>query len=142
MKSVLLIIGVLLLVGMANAANYVQVGYGDARTVDEIYYSTAEPGKTFLLVDITVANHGYESVNTNPNYFQVEVNNVRYDYDTATYSIPEMGLPKLDNADVGDGGQISGYLAFQIPDGATKFSLIFKARGADVRYDKTEAAIQ
>jgi len=141
MKSVLSIIGiVLLLISMANAEQYVQVDYSGqsiAGIVDEV-------SKTLLLVYINITNNGYDSVSTNPYNFQVEINKVKYNFDWVSYSLDDVGLPKLDSVDLGDGGQTSGYLAFTIPANAKEFALIFDPDSSlmNVKYNTSLAEIK
>lgn len=116
-------------------ASAVKVNYS-GQTIDKISYTTPDIGKTFLLVDITIANHGYDDVSTNPGNFYIEINNVKYGYDSSSYSLKEIGKHTLEMADLADGGQISGYLVFQIPANENKYQLIYdNYEGYDVRYD-------
>lgn len=143
MKSVFLAMGIVLLLfaGAASAEQYVQVDYsGEVIGSNSFSYASPDVGKEFLLVDITIASHGYDDVFTNPNRFQVEVNNVKYGYDTASHSLENIGKPILDtDAHLGNGGQISGYLVFQIPAGATNWVLVFDGGypRKEVRYNNT-----
>ena len=111
---------------MASAEQYVQVD-SSGQAINQINpYSTPDVGKIYLLVHITISNHGYDDVYTNPNNFQVEVNKVRYGYDSSSYSLQDIGKPILDtNAHLSDGGQISGYLVFQIPADASRYDLVY-----------------
>lgn len=127
-KRVTLILSlvVLMLVSIVSAEQYVQVDCS-GQIIDQISpYSTPAVGKILLLMQITIANHGYDDVYTNPNNFQVEVNKVKYSYDSASFLLADIGKPILDaNAHLGDGGEISGYLVFQIPAGTTDYKLIY-----------------
>ncbi len=120
----------------ASAEKYVKVNYS-GQTIDKMYDNTPDIGKTFLLVDITITNHGYDEVSTDPLFFYIEINNVKYSLDYASsYSLKGMGKPTLENADLADGGQISGYLVFQIPANENKYQLIYdNYERYDVRYD-------
>ena len=124
--TLILSLVVLMLVSMVSAEKYVQVNCS-GQAIDQIsQYSTPAIGKTYLLMNITIANHGYNDVYTNPNHFQVEVNKVKYGYDSASYNLARIGIPILDtNAHLADGGQISGYLVFQIPADTTEYELIY-----------------
>ena len=137
MKPILLVMGVvLLLVGIASAEQYVQVDYSGQNT-SQISYAKPDIGKAFLLVKITTANHGYDDIYTNPNYFYVRVNNVTYSYDASSHYLKDIGLPILDvNAHLRDGGMILGYLVFQIPADTDKYELIYDDhRDKNVRYN-------
>lgn len=108
---------------------YVQVDYS-GEVIDSVVISHPSPdlGKKYLLVGITIANHGYYDVFTNPAHYRVEVNNVRYILDVSSYGLEHTGKTVMDTAHLGDGEQISGYLVFQIPVDATEFALIFDGR--------------
>jgi len=141
MKPILLIIGiVLLVVGMASATQYVELNYHAEQQTNHISVMTPDVGKTFLLVNIAITNYGYEDVFTNPNYFYVEVNNVRYGYDSASFLLKDLSMPILDtNAHLADGGQISGYLVFQVPADAKRLTLIYddgSYPAKEVRYNQ------
>ena len=155
MNPILLIMGtVLLLLGVAGAEPntphpilwvtddqgeqpYVHVDYS-GQTIDQISYATPDFGKTFLVVNITIANNGYYDVYTNPGDYRVEVNNVKYVYDSVSYSLDDIGKTVLDMAHLGDGKQTSGYLVFQIPANSTEFALIFdNYPPMEVRYNNT-----
>jgi hypothetical protein len=123
--TLILSLVVLMLVSIVSAEQYVQVD-SSGQAINQISaYSTPDVGKIYLLVHITISNHGYDDVYTNPNNFQVEINKVKYGYDSASYSLSDIGKPKLDTAHLSDGGQISGYLVFQIPADAPRYDLIY-----------------
>jgi hypothetical protein len=137
MKTVLLVMGVvLLLVGIASAEKYVQVDYSGQNS-DQISHAKPDIGKTFLLMKIIIANHGYEDIYTNPNYFSVMVDNVTYNYDASSHYLKDIGMPILDvNSHLRDGGMISGFLVFQIPVNASRYELIYDDyRGKNIRYN-------
>ncbi len=84
-------------------------------------YSQASPGKRFLIVTMTIDNKGYESINTNPNYFNVVVDKIKYDYTSETYSLTD----KLDTIDILNGGTITGSIAFLVPTGTTQYKFSY-----------------
>ena len=139
--TLILLLVALLPVSMASAEQYVQVD-SSGQAINHISpYSTPNVGKIYLLVHITIANHGYDDVYTNPNNFRVEVNKVKYGYDSASFSLDQIGKPILDaNAHLSDGGQISGYLVFQIPADTKRFEIIYHPGypPMKVRYNYTE----
>ncbi len=95
-----------------------------AKKVDSIGgYSEPKPGNIFLIVTMTIDNHGYDEINTNPNYFSVIANNIKYDYTSSTYSLED----KLDTADILDGGSMRGSMAFEVPSNIEEFKLQYKA---------------
>ena len=70
---------------------------------------------------MTLENHGYGSLDINPNYFAVIIDKVAYPYDKATYSTESPLTPLT----LLDGGKTSGYLVFQIPKDKTQYNLIY-----------------
>jgi hypothetical protein len=90
--------------------------YGDIIDVE------ADSGKVFLKVIMTISNDGYVSFNTNPNYFYVTVNNVKYGYDVATFTQDDW-----ETVDVLNDGRFSGTLVFQVPSYATSYTLSYQA---------------
>jgi len=88
-------------------------------------YTKAASGKTFLVIEMTLENHGYKTFSINPNYFTVVIDSVAYPYDSATFLTPS----PLTSVALLDGGKASGYLVFQIPDGKTEYSLVYVGQG-------------
>lgn len=86
------------------------------------YDEKPNSGRVFLEVTMTVKNNGYVSFNTNPNYFYVTVDQIKYSYDASTFL-----LDKWETVDVLDGGTFTGTLVFQIPSTATSFGIGYDA---------------
>jgi hypothetical protein len=80
-------------------------------------YTEAPAGKTFLVIKMTIENHGYKTFDINPNYFAVVANKVAYPYDTSTFSTDA----PLTTATLLDGGKIAGYLVFKIPKDENRY---------------------
>lgn len=97
-----------------------------ATTMSLIGWDEADKGYTYLVLDLDIENDGYDSFSTNPFYFYVIVNNVKYDVAFMT---------NLENAlklvDLLDGGRISGKLAFEVPEEVTSL-------GYQVKYESWE----
>ncbi len=74
-------------------------------------YSEAPQGKVYLIVTMTIENHGYKEFNTNPYTFKLIANNIKYDIAAESYSLKD----KLDTVDLLDGGSLKGSLAFEVP---------------------------
>jgi len=91
------------------------VWYGYSGTPYEEY---PDAGKVWLEVNMTISNTGYESFYTNPNYFYVIADGIKYTYDSIIYT-----LDCWDNVDILDGGTYSGTLMFQIPTSANSVSV-------------------
>lgn len=74
-------------------------------------------GFTFLVMTLQVQSNMYGGYPIDPTYFHVNVNNVKYDLDSATYSLPD-GLLSLE---LQAGGTISGKIVFQVPVGTVYY---------------------
>jgi hypothetical protein len=85
------------------------------------YQHEAKLGYTFAIVTIKINNQASQEVDTNPWNWEMEINGVRYNHDTATYddSIGHI------TADVGKGGYFQTKIVYEIPEGATSASLIY-----------------
>ena len=82
------------------------------------YTEYPNEGKVFLEVNMTISNLGYESFNTNPYYFYVIADNIKYSYDGIIYT-----LECWDTVDIMNGGVYNGTLIFQIPTSASSVSI-------------------
>jgi len=71
----------------------------------------ADPGYTYLVVNLDIENDGYDSFTTGQGLFYVVVKQVKYD---TGYYYPEKDA--LKSVDLLDGGKISGKIAFEIPE--------------------------
>lgn len=106
----LLVIG-----GNVSAESYINI-YEDSTTYAKIGSSTPAPGKIYMVSDITIENHGYDEVETNPFRFKVTIDNVEYEPSSATYFyLEDIGKAALDSVTLRDGGKISGSLIYEIP---------------------------
>jgi hypothetical protein len=135
MKAIV-VLAVLLMIGCAAAEQYVQINYAGT-SYDKIGYSSPDPGKKFLVVDLAIENYGYDSVETNPYRFTVTIDNVEYDIAGVSYSLDSIGKAKLDNVKLKDGGKISGSLAYQVPAATTSYSFRYTTyswEDYDVKY--------
>ncbi len=114
-----------------NANSYVKVDY-QGETLDKISrYIKPAAGKTYLFVNISIANHGYKKVWANPNSFYVKIDNVKYGYDSMSGMLNDTDIPMLNlNGNLGDGERASGYLVFQVPANFAEYSLVYEYAGA------------
>jgi hypothetical protein len=100
-------------------------------------YTESLPGKTFLVIDMMLENHGYSTIDINPNYFAIVIDKVVYPYDKATYSTES----PLTSSALLNGGKISGYLVFQIPSDKAQYTLVYAGpEKANVIYGKLQTA--
>jgi hypothetical protein len=88
-------------------------------------YAEAAQGMSFLIINMTIENHGYTGFSVNPNYFAVIIDKVAYPYDKATFSTKN----PLSTPTLLDGGKIGGYLVFQIPKGKTQYLFRYTGSG-------------
>lgn len=97
-----------------------------AESMDSIgRYTESTSGKTFLVIDMDLENHGYKSFDINPNYFAVVIDKVAYPYDSATFST----ATPLTSMALLDGGKASGTLVFQIPKDKTQYTIVYVGQG-------------
>jgi len=89
-------------------------------------WDKADEGYTYLVLDLDIENDGYDSFSTNPFYFCVIVNNVKYDSAFVFELEDELKL-----VDLLDGGRVSGKLAFEVPEEVTSL-------GYQVKYESWE----
>jgi len=75
-------------------------------------YNKPNAGKTFLVVTVTIKNQGYYEFRVYNSSFIIESNNIRYGHIFLTGLTTELQEVTLLN-----GGQISGDLAFEVPEG-------------------------
>jgi len=78
--------------------------------------------RNMLLVDVSIANRGYDVFRVAPDYFHVVVSNARFAVDA---ELSDLGV-----VDIPDGGTAYGTLAFEVPTGTTAsgkvgFSLVY-----------------
>ncbi len=141
-KLIFSLILVIVSLGICASANslpskYVLLNHSGELTDYIGRYTEANSGKTFLVIEMELENHGYDTVDINPNYFAVVIDKVAYLYDKATYSTES----PLDSVVLLDGGKASGYLVFQIPEDKTKYSLVYVGQGDyEFIYGKLETA--
>lgn len=89
---------------------------------NEYLVDEAESEMTYLILDLTVSNQGYEEFNTNPFYWGVIVDNVKYDV-AFVYNLEN----EMKSRDVMDGGEVSGNIAFEVPENVEDFEVVYEA---------------
>ena len=88
------------------------IGYSSYTTDQIVEWNRADPGYTYLVIDLDIENRGYDSFNTSCSCFLVIVNNVKYEYSDAVLDLEDC----LRNVDLLDGGRISGKTVFEVPE--------------------------
>lgn len=71
----------------------------------------SDPGMVFLVLNLTIRNHGYEEFSTNPYYFDLIADSVQYGFHNCTWSIDNWDLLSMRN-----GETFNGTLIFQVPE--------------------------
>jgi hypothetical protein len=87
--------------------------------------STPTAENVYLVLDMTVENQGYNTFSTNPFYFSVIIDNVKYKSSFLSYDLDN----ELKAVDVLDGGKVEGALAFEVPTTVTLsgFQAVYQA---------------
>jgi hypothetical protein len=122
----------------------ITVTMGDAIIMDKVGYSEAQPGKTYLVLPLQLENQGYDSIDYNPWYCKLAIDNVQYNDAFIGYSLAGMGYPSLDDmVTLKDGGKIKGYMGFEVPKAGTynyqfAFEPLSFLGGYNIVYEKGE----
>jgi len=89
---------------------------------NEFVSDEAKSGMTYLILDMTITNQGYEEFSTNPFYWNVIVDNVKYDIAFVMNLDNELGTRTIMN-----NGKISGNIAFEVPESVDTFEIVYEA---------------
>jgi len=93
----------------SETAGRIIIEYSSTTTQRIGEWSEAKPGYVYLVLDLHIENQGYDSFSTNPLFFYVVVNNVKY---SAAFV---MGLEsELKAVDLLDRGKTAGKIAFEV----------------------------
>jgi hypothetical protein len=131
MSKLLIAISILVLLALIGtgyaAEKQIKVTIGEGMLTDKVGYSEAQPGKTYLVIPLEFENQGYDSIDYNPWYCKVTVDNVQYNDAFIGFSLAEIGYPSLDDmVTLKDGGKIKGYMGFEVPKGTTNYEFVFE----------------
>ncbi len=96
-----------------------------ATQIGSDYPSLPSSGDIFLIVSFNIENNGYSSFNTNPFYFSVITNNIKYNYSADSYLLDN----QLKIVDILNGGTLKGDLAFEVPANSTDFQIQYNGLG-------------
>ena len=99
---------------------YVVIRYS-ARTADSIGGLKPAPGNIFLVVTMTIENHGYERVYVFTSDFYVIVGNRQFKYSSATYSLDDY----LPSTELFNGLTLTGSIAYEVPINYGTYSLLW-----------------
>jgi len=106
-----------------------------ASAYDQIDKITAEPGKTLLIVDVAIEDHGYNNLKIDPRDFSVKINNSTiYQNSVAWYSLKSIRRTYLTNALQPQGANpLSPVGGFYLQDGNIRSgSLLFDEVPLDI----------
>ena len=92
-------------------------------------WNKADPGYTYLVLDLDIENRGYDSFSTNPLNFSVVVNNVKYNVAWVTTE------NLLKAVDLLNGGKANGTLAFEVPTEVSSAGYQIRYAGFLTEYD-------
>lgn len=96
---------------------------------------TADAGNVFVVATITLKNTNYSGslsgIDTNPWYFQLNVNGVKYNHDSATYLHPNY----KDLVTLEKGSKYTFTVVFQVPSGTTNAALVWDGLPSKVVYN-------
>ena len=128
LSIVILCIAFLVLIGTGCAVDkQIKITTGKGMLMDNVGYSEASAGKTYLVLPLQFENIGYESLDYNPWYCKVTVDNVQYNDAFIGYSLAQIGYPSLDDmVTLKDGGKIKGYMGFEVPKGTSTYEFVFE----------------
>ncbi len=115
------------------AGPYILVWYA-AKTTTSIGSLTPASGNTFLIVTMTIENHGYGADTPTTDWhhdFYIVINGAQYIPSAATSSLVDI----LPVTEVGDGLAVVGSIAFEVPVNFVEFSLVYSPPSPDLIYN-------
>jgi hypothetical protein len=113
--------------GVNDKQILVTVGKGFFIDNLEAQYLEAPPGKSYLVLPVQFENIGYDSLEYNPFYCKVAIDNVQYNGALLGVYFEQEGYSSLDNVvTLKDGGKIKGYLEFEVPKETTNYDFVFE----------------
>jgi len=74
-------------------------------------------GDEYLILTLSIQDNNIENMSISPLYFHVVINNVKYDYDSSTFLLPD----PLKNVELFPKGTTTGSIAFEVPIGTTNY---------------------
>jgi hypothetical protein len=124
-KKTLILVLILLLMSISfitslksvKAENNITIGWSDYATVNQVGEYKAQQGFVLEIVNISIANNGYNSINTNPHYFTVTSAKSGNVFNYTTYAQDDWVT-----WDVYNGMTFYGALVFEMPVGENEIS--------------------
>ncbi len=119
----------------ADSSNYIAINYDTIETwqlavniFDKSFgnaFDYPDGSSIFLIVNVTIENHGYSQFRTDPNYFYVIANNTRYSFDSFETYVLDYDFYSYNHysnwstVDIRNGETFTGTMVFVIPVGST-----------------------
>ena len=100
----------------------VVINYTDKYS-NQISFNTPKSGYTYLILTLYIQNNVDTEFITNPLYFFVTINNIKYEVGFAAYALPDT----LATARLFKGGIMTGSIAFQVPKGTVNYTPSYEA---------------
>ena len=91
----------------------VVIRYSEAYA-DKYFIDGGDPGNVWLVLDMEIENHGYESFIASPGYFQVIVDHILYD--ARFCFLWSCEKDELEHTTLMDQGRVSGRVYFEVPE--------------------------
>jgi len=85
-------------------------------------YNQPTAGNEFLIVTLNIQDFDAPTFDVNVLYFHLIANNVKYDYDAATFSLSN----PLKAVQLLPGGSTSGSIAFQVPNTVSDYTITYE----------------
>ncbi|MEM2955231.1 MAG: DUF4352 domain-containing protein [Nitrososphaerales archaeon] len=92
-------------------------------TMDSVSSWKADAGKTLLVVNMTIENHGYDSFYLDPSNFEAVVDSVVYRHSIITHFLDDVGYIPMQPVYLLDKGKVVCAIAFEIPKDYQSISL-------------------
>jgi len=85
--------------------------------------ATPSPGNVFIVAEVKLENHGYQSFSVDPADFVLSTSSFNHKSSPVTYYLDKIGKSSLPVGSLPDGGNIDGYIAFEVPQGTSDYKV-------------------
>jgi len=121
--------------------SYILIQYS-LETVNQVAQFHADPGKEFVIANVTIENHAYPLFEVRPWDFVLDTGTAIYDYylrDKAYFSSSD--IPTIEDVTLKDGGKITGGTFFQVPAGSnlSEMSIAYPLNGFAIGFKSCPA---
>lgn len=80
-------------------------------------------GNSFVVMGLSIENHGYDGFSVDPSSFSASINGFDYKISPTTYYLDRAGFKPLPSGNLRNGASITGYVAYEIPSGYKDFKV-------------------